>query len=156
MSPQVLLALRWMPRCLALGAAVIIEKNISYCCRPNLAFFLHQVLHTIAKFLVFDGFSGLGDACATCVRQELSKELERQGNSAADFSISKDEASTASVDKLYQCLITITVRNYSLMFRGNLRISVCACCLLSCHWTPLRRPGSIFFTLSSQDFVHVH
>lgn len=51
-SPQVLLALRWMPRCLALGAAVIIEKNISYCCRPNLAFVLHQVLHTIAKFLV--------------------------------------------------------------------------------------------------------
>lgn len=50
------------------------------------------------------------------VRQEFSKELERQGDSAAGFSISKDKA---SVDNLCQCLITITVRNCSLIFRGN-------------------------------------
>lgn len=136
MFPQVLLALRWMPRCSAMKAAPITKMNNFTSLQASSSIVLHQVFHMIIKFPVFDDFSGVWEAWNTCISQDFSKELERQGDV---FSISKDKASTASLDNPCQCLITITVRNCSLMFRGSFCISVCACCLLSFHWTPLRR-----------------
>jgi len=53
-------------------------------------------------------------------------------------SVSKVEGSTTSPSNLFQCLVTLIVKNV-LPDTGTSCVSVCAYCHWSCHWAPLKR-----------------
>lgn len=52
---------------------------------------------------------------------------------------SKDRVSTTSLSNLSQYLVILTVKMCFLVFKGNLPVHFCACCLWSCLWAPLKR-----------------
>lgn len=54
------------------------------------------------------------------------------------FGISECRDSMTSLDNSCQCSDTLTVRKCFLMFRQNC-VSVCAFCILCCHWALLRQ-----------------
>lgn len=70
--------------------------------------------------------------------------------------ISKGRDSTTFLGCLCQCSVTPTVKKCFLMFRGNpLCFSLCHG-LWSCHWTPLKEPGSVLFAPSFQVFIYIN
>lgn len=70
------------------------------------------------------------------------------------WSASKNGNSTTSPGNLWQCSVTLAMDKYFLMFRGTC-VSVCAFCLWTCHWAPLRSPGSIFSAHLLQVFIYI-
>ena len=70
------------------------------------------------------------------------------------LNISRDGDSTTTLAKLCQCSVTLTVKSVSWCSEGTSRVSVCACCLWSWHWAPLKRPWlPILCTLPSGFYV---
>lgn len=71
------------------------------------------------------------------------------------FSFSKDGDSPAFQVNLLHCLVTLTGKRCSMMFRGKLLVSVCAHCLWSCHWAPPKRAWLyLLFILPSGISIH--
>lgn len=59
---------------------------------------------------------------------------------------------------LLQCLPTVTIKIFFLHLIGIVCISIYACCLLSCPWTPLRGVlfHLVYFSISFlQVFIHL-
>ena len=70
--------------------------------------------------------------------------------------ISKDGDSTASLGKLCQCLVTLTLKKCFLMFRGNLLcFSLCPLPLVLALGSHQKEPGSVLFSPSFQVFMYI-
>lgn len=71
----------------------------------------------------------------------LKQEYPGQGAQAhvqVDFEDIRGGDYTTSLDNVCQCSITCTVRSASWCSGGSFCVSVCAQCLLSCPWQPLK------------------
>lgn len=71
------------------------------------------------------------------------------------LNISKGRDSTTLLGCLCQCSVTPTVKKYFLMFRGNLLCFSLFHWLWSCHWAPLKEPGSVLFATSFKCFYTI-
>lgn len=56
----------------------------------------------------------------------------------------------------YQCSVTSTVKRVSWCSEGTSHILICACCLWSCHWTPLNKRPFLcsLYTFPSGTYIY--
>lgn len=71
------------------------------------------------------------------------------------FNISMEGDTRTSLRKSWLCSVPLRVKNCFLMFRGSLLYFNLCCCLLSCHWAPLRRPW-LLSLLTSPPGIYIY
>lgn len=72
---------------------------------------------------------------------------------AGFWTSSQREALPTSLDNLCQCAVAHTVKRCFLSFQQS--FLYCACCLLSCHWSPLSRAWvHLLYTPLSAIYTH--
>lgn len=76
----------------------------------------------------------------------LLKQGQREGcpGSCPVLNTSMDGDSPTSLDSLCQCLTALTVKTFFSCAQSC--VLVCACCLLSCQWAPLRSLAASLFS----------